>query len=90
MLAAAELYSSGNPIFSASALYRQMGNRSRYDSNAKRKITDSLEKLSTTRITISNEKEARLYNYLFRHRRYLPQSERHRGHSQRAAGGSSV
>jgi len=72
MLAAAELYSSGNPIFSASALYRQMGNRSRYDSNAKRKITDSLEKLSTTRITISNEKEASLYNYpLFRHRRYL-------------------
>lgn len=73
MLAAAELFITGNPVFTASYLYRQMGYGSTFNAEDKRKITESMEKLATTRITIDNRAEAALYNYpaFLRQTRYL-------------------
>lgn len=63
MQAASELFCTGNPIFTASALYRQMGYTTKLNSNDKKRIIESIEKQAVTRITIDNKAEASLYNY---------------------------
>lgn len=63
MQAASEFFCTGNPIFTVSALYRQMGYTTKPNSNDMKKIIESIEKQAITRIAVDNNAEASLYNY---------------------------
>ena len=63
MQAASEFFCTGNPVFTVSALYRQMGYTTKPNSNDMKKIIESIEKQAISRIAVDNSAEASLYNY---------------------------
>lgn len=62
-MAAAALYDRGNSVFTATDIYKAMGRRGRPGQGDLNKILDSVCKMQMAQISISNEEEARLYNY---------------------------
>lgn len=62
-MAAAALYDQGNPVFTATDLYRAMGRRGRPGKGDLNKISESVYKMRVAQVSISNEEEARKYNY---------------------------
>lgn len=57
------LYNAGNQIISLSQIYSAMGNTSRMNSRDSEKINNALTKMRMATIYISNEQEAKAYNY---------------------------
>ena len=62
-MAVAALYNAGNEVFSLTQIYIAMGNTGRPSKAALQKISDSLTKLMKASINISNDDEAKSYNY---------------------------
>ena len=62
-MAVAALYNAGNEVFSLTQIYIAMGNTGRPSKADLQKINDSLTKMMKAAIKISNEEEAKIYNY---------------------------
>ena len=62
-MAVAALYNAGNEVFSLTQIYIAMGNTGRPSKADLQKISDSLTKMMKAAIKISNEEEAKIYNY---------------------------
>lgn len=60
--ACATLYEAGNEVISISMIFRSMGNTGSPSTNQIEKITESLDKLRATKITLDNSSEQGKYN----------------------------
>lgn len=63
-IAAAALYKAGNEVFSATQVYKIMGNRGQPNSDDIKKINDSLLKMQAAQISIDNAAESSVYRYV--------------------------
>lgn len=63
-IAATALFNAGNPVFSATQVYKIMGNRGQPNSDDIKKINESLLKMMAAQISIDNATESDVYKYV--------------------------
>lgn len=62
-MAVSALYDRGNPVFTLTDIYKAMGRQGRPGQSDLKKISESVYKMRVAQVSISNEEEARKYNY---------------------------
>ena len=62
-IAVANLKEQGHDTVTTAQIYSAMGNRSRPSADLRRKILESVEKMSACRVTLDNSQEAKIYKY---------------------------